>query len=123
MMPRVRRLLRVSNRSIFAFIFLFSLSSSCLYFVYVAPGIGECVTGSGGGGVSNGRCHPGRGINRPGCPSSLLRRRQRLLPRLCDGRYTAATLCCPAFPVMVAIHSPGCPAKVTGRLLGCLVSL
>uniref|UniRef100_A0A5S6MBR5 Beta-1,4-galactosyltransferase n=1 Tax=Xenopus tropicalis TaxID=8364 RepID=A0A5S6MBR5_XENTR len=35
----MRRLLRLSNRSILAFIFLFSLSSSCLYFIYVAPGI------------------------------------------------------------------------------------
>ncbi|KAG8442093.1 hypothetical protein GDO86_011040 [Hymenochirus boettgeri] len=39
MKPLVRRILRIPNRSIFAFIFLFSLSSSCLYFVYVAPGI------------------------------------------------------------------------------------
>ncbi|KAG8570961.1 hypothetical protein GDO81_011485 [Engystomops pustulosus] len=39
MRPLFGRLLRVSNRSIFAFIFFFSLSSSCLYFVYVAPGI------------------------------------------------------------------------------------
>uniref|UniRef100_A0A8C8VHN1 Beta-1,4-galactosyltransferase n=1 Tax=Pelusios castaneus TaxID=367368 RepID=A0A8C8VHN1_9SAUR len=33
------RVLRVSNRSILVFIFFFSLSSSCLYFIYVAPGI------------------------------------------------------------------------------------
>ncbi|XP_053252288.1 beta-1,4-galactosyltransferase 6 isoform X2 [Podarcis muralis] len=31
--------LRVSNRSIFVFLFFFSFSSSCLYFIYVAPGI------------------------------------------------------------------------------------
>ncbi|KAK2119374.1 Beta-1,4-galactosyltransferase 6 [Saguinus oedipus] len=31
--------MRVSNRSLLAFIFFFSLSSSCLYFIYVAPGI------------------------------------------------------------------------------------
>nr|XP_023671553.1 beta-1,4-galactosyltransferase 6-like isoform X2 [Paramormyrops kingsleyae] len=34
-----RRLLRISNRSFLAFIFFFSLSTSCLYFIYVAPGI------------------------------------------------------------------------------------
>ncbi|XP_072324586.1 beta-1,4-galactosyltransferase 6 isoform X2 [Scyliorhinus torazame] len=35
----LKRVLRVSNRSFFAFVFLFSLSTSCLYFIYVAPGI------------------------------------------------------------------------------------
>ncbi|XP_072425836.1 beta-1,4-galactosyltransferase 6 isoform X2 [Chiloscyllium punctatum] len=35
----LKRVLRISNRSFFAFIFFFSLSSSCLYFIYVAPGI------------------------------------------------------------------------------------
>ncbi|XP_062916227.1 beta-1,4-galactosyltransferase 6 [Mobula hypostoma] len=35
----LKKVLRLSNRSFFAFIFLFSLSSSCLYFIYVAPGI------------------------------------------------------------------------------------
>ncbi|RVE74130.1 hypothetical protein OJAV_G00038170 [Oryzias javanicus] len=34
-----RRLLRVSNRSFLAFIFFFSMSTTCLYFIYVAPGI------------------------------------------------------------------------------------
>ncbi|XP_069710135.1 beta-1,4-galactosyltransferase 6 [Phaenicophaeus curvirostris] len=38
-MPPLRKVLRVSNRSMLAFIFFFSLSSSCLYFIYVAPGI------------------------------------------------------------------------------------
>nr|XP_025852705.1 beta-1,4-galactosyltransferase 6 [Vulpes vulpes] len=38
-MPVLKRMMRVSNRSLLAFIFFFSLSSSCLYFVYVAPGI------------------------------------------------------------------------------------
>lgn len=37
-MSVLRRMMRVSNRSLLAFIF-FSLSSSCLYFIYVAPGI------------------------------------------------------------------------------------
>lgn len=40
-MPLLRKVLRVSNRSMLAFIFFFSFSSSCLYFIYVAPGIGE----------------------------------------------------------------------------------
>lgn len=40
-MSVLRRMMRVSNRSLLAFIFFFSLSSSCLYFIYVAPGIGE----------------------------------------------------------------------------------
>ncbi|KPP59332.1 hypothetical protein Z043_122759 [Scleropages formosus] len=34
-----RRLPRMSTRSFVAFVFFFSLSSSCLYFIYVAPGI------------------------------------------------------------------------------------
>ncbi|XP_062251234.1 beta-1,4-galactosyltransferase 6 isoform X3 [Platichthys flesus] len=34
-----RRLLRMSNRSLLAFIFVFSMSTTCLYFIYVAPGI------------------------------------------------------------------------------------
>ncbi|TNN68272.1 Beta-1,4-galactosyltransferase 6 [Liparis tanakae] len=34
-----RRLLRMSNRSFLAFIFFFSMSTTCLYFIYVAPGI------------------------------------------------------------------------------------
>ncbi|NXS16163.1 B4GT6 galactosyltransferase, partial [Mystacornis crossleyi] len=38
-MPLLRKALRVSNRSMLAFIFFFSFSSSCLYFIYVAPGI------------------------------------------------------------------------------------
>ncbi|XP_063087872.1 beta-1,4-galactosyltransferase 6 isoform X2 [Cavia porcellus] len=38
-MSVLRRMMRVSNRSLLAFIFFFSLSSSCLYFIYVAPGI------------------------------------------------------------------------------------
>ncbi|XP_030891785.1 beta-1,4-galactosyltransferase 6 [Leptonychotes weddellii] len=38
-MSVLKRMMRVSNRSLLAFIFFFSLSSSCLYFVYVAPGI------------------------------------------------------------------------------------
>ncbi|XP_028659459.1 beta-1,4-galactosyltransferase 6 [Erpetoichthys calabaricus] len=38
-MPIFKRLLRVSNRSFLAFIFFFSLSTSCLYFIYAAPGI------------------------------------------------------------------------------------
>ncbi|EMP36727.1 Beta-1,4-galactosyltransferase 6 [Chelonia mydas] len=38
-MSLLGRVLRVSNRSILAFIFFFSFSSSCLYFIYVAPGI------------------------------------------------------------------------------------
>ncbi|KAF6302691.1 beta-1,4-galactosyltransferase 6 [Rhinolophus ferrumequinum] len=38
-MSVLRRMIRVSNRSLLAFIFFFSLSSSCLYFIYVAPGI------------------------------------------------------------------------------------
>ncbi|KAI5175864.1 Beta-1,4-Galactosyltransferase 6 [Manis pentadactyla] len=37
-MSALRQVLRVSNRSLLAFIF-FSLSSSCLYFIYVAPGL------------------------------------------------------------------------------------
>lgn len=36
------RILRIPNRSVFALLFLFSLSSSFLYFIYVAPGLGEC---------------------------------------------------------------------------------
>lgn len=40
-MSVLRRMMRVSNRSLLAFIFFFSLSSSCLYFIYVAPGIGK----------------------------------------------------------------------------------
>lgn len=43
-MPLFRTALRVSNRSILVFIFIFSFSSSCLYFIYVAPGMGK--TGS-----------------------------------------------------------------------------
>ncbi|KAK3516574.1 hypothetical protein QTP70_021973 [Hemibagrus guttatus] len=35
-----RRLLRLSTRSFLAFIFFFSMSTTCLYFIYVAPGIG-----------------------------------------------------------------------------------
>lgn len=39
---RVRRgLLRLPRRSLLAALFFFSLSSSLLYFVYVAPGIGK----------------------------------------------------------------------------------
>ncbi|MGH0126766.1 UNVERIFIED_CONTAM: hypothetical protein FKN15_040420 [Acipenser sinensis] len=38
-MLHLKRLLRVSNRSFLAFIFFFSLSTSCLYFIYVAPGL------------------------------------------------------------------------------------
>ncbi|XP_069378754.1 beta-1,4-galactosyltransferase 6 isoform X4 [Paralichthys olivaceus] len=34
-----RRLLRMSNRSFLVFIFFFSMSTTCLYFIYVAPGI------------------------------------------------------------------------------------
>uniref|UniRef100_A0A672T6S1 Beta-1,4-galactosyltransferase 6-like n=1 Tax=Sinocyclocheilus grahami TaxID=75366 RepID=A0A672T6S1_SINGR len=33
------RLMRLSNRSLMAFIFFFSMSTTCLYFIYVAPGI------------------------------------------------------------------------------------
>lgn len=40
-MSVLKRMMRVSNRSLLAFIFFFSLSSSCLYFIYVAPGIGK----------------------------------------------------------------------------------
>lgn len=40
-MVKWRRLLRMSNRSILAFIFFFSMSTTCLYFIYAAPGIGE----------------------------------------------------------------------------------
>lgn len=73
-MPLLRKVLRVSNRSMLAFIFFFS-SSSCLYFIYVAPGIGESgaaplgaggglgVPGEGGGATDqqaggDGRCAP-----------------------------------------------------------------
>lgn len=38
-MSALKRMMRVSNRSLIAFIFFFSLSTSCLYFIYVAPGI------------------------------------------------------------------------------------
>ncbi|XP_053104388.1 beta-1,4-galactosyltransferase 6 isoform X3 [Hemicordylus capensis] len=38
-MSAFKKVLRVSNRSILVFIFFFSFSSSCLYFIYVAPGI------------------------------------------------------------------------------------
>ncbi|XP_028817432.1 beta-1,4-galactosyltransferase 6 [Denticeps clupeoides] len=38
-MAQWRRRLRVSSRSLLAFIFLFSMSSTCLYFIYAAPGI------------------------------------------------------------------------------------
>ncbi|XP_060233620.1 beta-1,4-galactosyltransferase 6 isoform X3 [Meriones unguiculatus] len=38
-MSALKRMMRVSNRSLIAFIFLFSLFTSCLYFIYVAPGI------------------------------------------------------------------------------------
>ncbi|XP_036179073.1 beta-1,4-galactosyltransferase 6 isoform X1 [Myotis myotis] len=38
-MSVLRRAMRVSNRSLLAFLFFFSLSSSGLYFVYVAPGL------------------------------------------------------------------------------------
>ncbi|XP_051511766.1 beta-1,4-galactosyltransferase 6-like isoform X2 [Myxocyprinus asiaticus] len=34
-----RRLMRLSNRSLMAFLFFFSMSTTCLYFIYVAPGI------------------------------------------------------------------------------------
>ncbi|KAE8576302.1 hypothetical protein XENTR_v10004143 [Xenopus tropicalis] len=37
--PIMRRILRIPNRSVLAILFLFSLSSSFLYFIYVAPGI------------------------------------------------------------------------------------
>ena len=40
-MSALKRMMRVSNRSLSAFIFFFSLSTSCLYFIYVAPGIGK----------------------------------------------------------------------------------
>ncbi|CAH2303285.1 beta-1,4-galactosyltransferase 5 [Pelobates cultripes] len=40
-LPRMRRILRIPNRSVLAVLFLFSLSSSFLYFIYVAPGIAE----------------------------------------------------------------------------------
>jgi hypothetical protein len=40
-MSVLRRMMRVSNRFLLVFIFIFSLSSSCLYFIYVAPGIGK----------------------------------------------------------------------------------
>ena len=62
-MPLFRKVLRVSNRSLLAFIFFFSFSSSCLYFIYVAPGIGEPGAGPLGGGREAGledpRCHGG----------------------------------------------------------------
>ncbi|KAM8947045.1 beta-1,4-galactosyltransferase 5 isoform 2-T2 [Pelodytes ibericus] len=35
----MRKILRIPNRSVLAILFLFSLSSSFLYFIYVAPGI------------------------------------------------------------------------------------
>ncbi|KAI5090506.1 beta-1,4-galactosyltransferase 6, partial [Silurus meridionalis] len=38
-MPNAKRLLRLSNRSFLAFIFFFSMSTTCLYFIYAAPGI------------------------------------------------------------------------------------
>uniref|UniRef100_A0A672T758 Beta-1,4-galactosyltransferase 6-like n=1 Tax=Sinocyclocheilus grahami TaxID=75366 RepID=A0A672T758_SINGR len=38
-LPPWRRLMRLSNRSLMAFIFFFSMSTTCLYFIYVAPGI------------------------------------------------------------------------------------
>nr|XP_044991003.1 beta-1,4-galactosyltransferase 6 isoform X2 [Jaculus jaculus] len=38
-MSVLKLMMRVSNRSLLAFIFFFSLSTSCLYFIYVAPGI------------------------------------------------------------------------------------
>lgn len=42
---RARRgLLRLPRRSLLAALFFFSLSSSLLYFVYVAPGIGRKAT-------------------------------------------------------------------------------
>lgn len=53
-MPLFRKVLRVSNRSMLAFIFFFSFSSSCLYFIYVAPGIGEPGAGPLGGGKGGG---------------------------------------------------------------------
>lgn len=53
-MPLFRKVLRVSNRSMLAFIFFFSFSSSCLYFIYVAPGIGEPARWGGRGGGPQG---------------------------------------------------------------------
>ncbi|XP_053547661.1 beta-1,4-galactosyltransferase 5 [Bombina bombina] len=38
-MSVMRKILRIPNRSVLAILFLFSLSSSFLYFIYVAPGI------------------------------------------------------------------------------------
>lgn len=63
-MPLLRKALRVSNRSMLAFIFFFSFFSSCLYFIYVAPGIGEC--GAAPRGAGRGR--RGAGLPPPGCP-------------------------------------------------------
>lgn len=62
----LRRAMRVSNRSLLAFLFFFSLSSSGLYFVYVAPGLGERgAPGSPGrGGRRGGRRGSGRGVVR-----------------------------------------------------------
>lgn len=34
----------MSKRSFLAFIFFFSMSTTCLYFIYVAPGIGQLKT-------------------------------------------------------------------------------
>lgn len=73
-MPLFRKVLRVSNRSMLAFIFFFSFSSSCLYFIYVAPGIGEPGADPLGGGegrrasrtpAAMGVCGAGRAAGNP----------------------------------------------------------
>lgn len=52
------------RRSLLAALFLFSLSSSFLYFVYVAPGIGKRRAGAGGGRAGT-RCLPLETLSNP----------------------------------------------------------
>lgn len=65
---RVRRgLLRLPRRSLLAALFFFSLSSSLLYFVYVAPGIGRRgIRGPGVGGTA--LISAGGGLREPTAP-------------------------------------------------------
>lgn len=102
-MPLLRKALRVSNRSMLAFIFFFSFSSSCLYFIYVAPGIGEsgaAPSGSGGEGGGGGRARLSRavtaaGMARVAAGEGRLGCRNAILPaREGSGRPAGAAVTC-----------------------------